>query len=138
MGNWLSRAVGAAGLAGVIFSRFVWVYCRINRVFESSKTTLALVSGDPTYLWSEYDLGLLGKTFALVEFMGIRRTLLAVTRNEVCERCNHWKGIEHRSRRGTYNDRSVPDGSVGKRRFTDDPWLVISIRRRPPALRHAA
>ena len=138
MAIWLSTVVKAVGLAGLIFSRFVWVYCRINRVFESSKSTLARVSGDPTYLWAEYHLGLLGKAFALAKVIGIRRTLLAVTRNEACERCNRWKGIEHRSRRGTYDDRSMSDNRARIRRFTDDPWLVISIRHGLPNLRRAA
>src|SRR5216684_4520021 len=103
MAVWVSHVVEAVGLAGVVFSRFVWVYCRINRVFESSKATLAQVSGKPTYLWGEYELGLLGKAFALAKLLGIRRTLLAVTRNEACKRCSHWKGIEHRSHRGTHD-----------------------------------
>jgi hypothetical protein len=138
MAVWVSHVVEAVGLAGVVFSRFVWVYCRINRVFESSKATLAQVSGKPTYLWAEYELGLLGKAFALTKLLGICQTLLAVTRNEACERCSQWKGIEHRSHRGTHNDRSLPDDRVHMRRFTDDSRLVTAIRRGPSNLRHAA
>src|SRR5438309_3247040 len=93
MADFLSRVVEVLGLAGVIFSRFILVYCRINRVFESSKPTLAQVSGDPSYLWAEYDLGMLRKAIALAELFGIRRALLAVARDDVCERCRHWKGI---------------------------------------------
>jgi hypothetical protein len=138
MGAWLSRAVEAAGLAGVIIYRLIRIYCRINRVFESSKSTLAQVSGEPNYLWAEYDLGTLRKLSALARLLGTRRTLLAVARDEASKRCNHWKGIEHRSRRGTYRDRAAPGDTVLKRRFTDDPGLVISILSGPSILKHAA
>jgi hypothetical protein len=127
MAVWLSHAVGVLGLAGVIVYRLIRIYCRINRVFESSKSTLAQVSGDPNYLWAEYELGILRKLFALTRLMGTRRTLLAVARDEACERCSRWKGIEHRSRRGTYRDRAPPGDRIHKRRFTDDPGQLISI-----------
>jgi hypothetical protein len=126
---WLSHAVYVVGLAGVIIYRLIRIYCRINRVFESSKPTLAQVSGDPNYLWAEYDLGVLRKLLALARLLGTRWTILAVARDEACERCNRWKGIERRSRRGTFGDRAPPTDSVHKRRFTDDPKLLISIRR---------
>jgi hypothetical protein len=129
MAVWLSHAVGVLGLAGVIVYRLIRIYCRINRVFESSKSTLAQVSGDPNYLWAEYDLGILWKLFALTRLIGTRRTLLAVARDEACERCSRWKGIEHRSRRGTYRHRAPPGDRVQKRRFTDDPGLLESIRQ---------
>jgi hypothetical protein len=132
MAVWLSHAVEVLGLAGVIIYRLIRIYCRINRVFESSKSTLAQVSGDPNYLWAEYDLGILQKLFVLIRLTGTKRTLLAVARDEASERCNRWKGIEHRSRRGTYRNRATPVDRVHKRRFTDDPGLVISI------LKHAA
>src|SRR5712692_3258562 len=119
MAVWLSHAVGDLLLAGVIVYRLIRIYCRINRVFESSKSTLAQVSGDPNYLWAEYDLGLLRKLFALTRLLGARRTLLAVARDEACERCSRWKGIEHMCRRGTYGDRASPGDAVHKRRFTD-------------------
>ncbi len=135
---WLSHAVYVVGLAGVIVYRLIRIYCRINRVFESSKSTLAQVSGDPHYLWAEYDLGALRKLFALTRLLGIRRTLLAVARDEACERCNRWKGIEHRSRRGTYADRASPGDTVLKRRFTDDPELLKSMRPLHSAPRKAA
>jgi len=138
MAIWLSHVVEALGLAGVTFSRFILAYCRINRVFESSKSTLAQVSGDPSYLWAEYDLGTLRRAFALAEFIGMRRGLLAVIRDDVCERCKHWKGIERRSCRGTYLDRSAPGGRVHIRRFTDDPRLVALILRGPSILKDAA
>src|SRR2546430_1004998 len=127
MAVWLSHVVGVFGLAGVTFSRLILAYCRINRVFESSKPTLAQVSGDPSYLWAEYDLGMLRKAIALAGLFGIRRALLAVARDDVCGRCRHWKGIERRSRRGTYKDRAAPGNGVHMRRFTDDPLLVESI-----------
>ena len=123
----LSHAVEALGLAGVMVYRLIRIYCRVNRVFESSKSTLAQVSGDLNYLWAEYDLGVLRKLFALTRLIGIRRTLLAVARDETCQRCNRWKGIEHRSRRGTYRDRAALGDSVHKRRFTDNPELLTSI-----------
>jgi hypothetical protein len=138
MAIWLSHAVGVLGLAGVIVYRLIRIYCRINRVFESSKSTLAQVSGDPNYLWAEYDLGILRKLFALTRLMGARRTLLAVARDEACDRCSRWKGIEHRSRRGTYRDRAAPGDRVHKRRFTDDPGLLVSILPGPSILKHAA
>jgi hypothetical protein len=138
MAVWLSHAVGVLGLAGVMIYRLIRIYCRINRVFESSKSTLAHVSGDPNYLWAEYDLGILRKLFVLIRLIGTRRTLLAVARDEASERCNRWKGIEHRSRRGTHRDRAVPGDGVLKRRFTDDPGLLISIRPGPSILKHAA
>jgi hypothetical protein len=138
MGVSLSDAAEVSGLAGVIIYRFIRIYCRINRVFESSKSTLAQVSGDPNYLWAEYDLGTLRKLFALTQLLGTRRTLLAVARDEASERCNHWKGIEYRSHRGTYRDRASPGDRVLKRRFTDDPGLVISILSGPSILKHAA
>ena len=138
MAVWLSHAVGILGLAGVIVYRLIRIYCRINRVFESSKSTLAQVSGDPSYLWAEYDLGTLRRAFALAEFIGIRRALLAVIRDDVCERCKHWKGIERRSCRGTYRDRSAPGRRVHIRRFTDDPRLVALILRGPSILKDAA
>src|SRR5882672_7693335 len=78
MAIWLSHVVEALGLAGVIFSRFILAYCRINRVFESSKSTLAQVSGDPSYLWAEYNLGILRKLLVLIRLMGTKRTLFAV------------------------------------------------------------
>ncbi len=127
MADFLSRVVEVLGLAGVTFSRFILVYCRINRVFESSKPTFAQVSGDLSYLWAEYELGMLRKAIALAELLGIRRALLAVARDDVCGRCRHWKGIERRSRRGTYKDRAAPGNGVRMRRFTDDPLLVESI-----------
>ncbi|SRR6266550_2433277 len=127
MAVWLSHVVGVFGLAGVTFSRLILAYCRINRVFESSKPTFAQVSGDPSYLWAEYDLSILWKAIALLELFGIRRALLAVARDDVCERCRHWKGIERRSRRGTYKDRAAPGNRVRMRRFTDDSLLVASI-----------
>ncbi|SRR6266566_5193222 len=127
MADWLSHVVEALGLVGVTFSRFILAYCRINRVFESSKPTLAKASGDLSYLWAEYDLSLLWKAIALLELFGIWRALLAVARDDVCERCRHWKGIERRSRRGTYKDRAAPGNRVRMRRFTDDPLLVESI-----------
>jgi hypothetical protein len=138
MAVWLSHVVGVLGLAGVTYSRFILAYCRINRVFESSKSTLAQVSGDPSYLWAEYDLGMLRKAFALAELIGIRRALLAVTRDDVCERCRHWKGIERRSCRGTYEDRSAPGDRVRMRRFTDDPRLVALILGGRSILKEAA
>jgi hypothetical protein len=127
MAVWLSHAVGGLGLAAVVVYRLIRIYCRINRVFESLKSTLAQVSGDPNYLWAEYDLGILRKLFVLIRLTGTRRTLLAVARDEASERCNHWKGIEHRSHRGTYRDRVPPGDRIHKRRFTDDPRLLISI-----------
>jgi hypothetical protein len=138
MAGWLSHAVGGLGLAGVIVYRLIRVYCRINRVFESSKLTLAQVSGNPNYLRAEYDLGVLRKLLVLIRLMGTRRTLLAVVRNEASERCVHWKGIEHRSRRGTYRDRAAPGQRDHQRRFTDDPGLLRSIRRWLSNLKHAA
>src|SRR5229473_6982549 len=135
---WLSHAVYVVGLAGVIIYRLIRIYCRINRVFESSKPTLAQVSGDPNYLWAEYDLGILRKLLALTRLLGTRRTILAVARDEASERCNRWKGIEHRSRRGTYRDRASPGDRVLKRRFTDDPGALISILPGPSILKHAA
>jgi hypothetical protein len=135
---WLSHAVYLVGLAGVIVYRLIRIYCRINRVFESSKPTLAQVSGDPNYLWAEYDLGILRKLLALIRLLGGRRTILAVARDEACERCNRWKGIEHRSRRGTYADRGPSGDTVHKRRFTDDPKLLTSIRRGDSSPRKAA
>ncbi len=138
MAVWLSHAVEVSGLAGVIIYRLIRIYCRINRVFESSKSTLAQVSGDLNYLWAEYDLGILRKLFALTRLMGTKRTLLAVARDEASERCNRWKGIEHRSRRGTYRDRASPGDRVLKQRFTDDPGLLISILPGPSILKHAA
>jgi hypothetical protein len=138
MAVWPSHVVEVLGLAGVTFSRFIMTYCRINRVFESSKSTLAQVSGDSSYLWAEYDLGMLRKAFALAEFIGIRRVLLAVIRDDVCERCRHWKGIERRSCRGSYADRSAPGDRVRMRRFTDDPRLVALILRGPSILDEAA
>jgi hypothetical protein len=138
MAVWLSRIVEVLGLAGVSFSRFILAYCRINRVFESSKLTLAQVSGQPSYLWAEYDLGTLRKVSALVEFVGIRPALLAIIRDDVCERCRHWKGIERRSCRGSYQDRSAPGDRVRMRRFTDDPRLVAVILRRRSILNEAA
>jgi hypothetical protein len=135
---WLSHAVYLVGLAGVIVYRLIRIYCRINRVFESSKPTLAQISGDPNYLWAEYDLGTLRKLLALTRLLGTRRTLLAVARDEACERCNRWKGIEHRSRRGTYADRAPTGDKVHKRRFTDDPELLISVRRGGSRQRKAA
>ena len=138
MAVWLSHAVGILGLAGVIVYRLIRIYCRINRVFESSKSTLAQVSGDPNYLWAEYDLGTLRKLLVLIRLMGTKRTLLAVVRNEASERCNRWKGIEHRSVRGTYRNRAAPDKMDHKRRFTDDPALLRSIRRWLSNLKRAA
>jgi hypothetical protein len=138
MAGWLSHAVGGLGLAGVIIYRLIRVYCRINRVFESSKVTLAQVSGNPNYLRAEYDLGVLRKLFVLIRLMGTRRTLLAVVRNEASERCTHWKGIEHRSRRGTFRDRAAPGQRDHQRRFTDDPGLLRSIRRWLSTLKRAA
>jgi hypothetical protein len=135
---WLTHAVYVVGLAGVIVYRLIRIYCRINRVFESSKSTLAQVSGDPNYLWAEYDLGILRKVFALVRLLGARRTILAVARDEACERCSRWKGIEHRSRRGTYADRAAPGDTVPKRRFTDEPELLSSLRRGHSNRRKAA
>jgi hypothetical protein len=135
---WVSHAAYVVGLAGVIVYRLIRIYCRINRVFESSKPTLAQVSGDPNYLWAEYDLGTLRKLFALTRLLGTRRTVLAVARDEACERCNRWKGIEHRSRRGTAGDRAQPGDTIHKRRFTDDPELLISIRRGHSIPRKAA
>jgi hypothetical protein len=126
------------GLAGVIIYRLIRIYCRINRVFESSKSTLAQVSGDPNYLCAEYNLGILRKLFALTRLLGARRTILAVARDEACERCNRWKGIEHRSRRGTYADRATPGDTAHKRRFTDDPELLIALRRGHSSPRKAA
>ena len=127
MVGWLSHAVGVLGLAGVIVYRLIRVYCRVNRVFESSKLTLAQVSGDPNYLRAEYDLGTLRKLLVLIRLMGTRRTLLAVVRNESSERCTHWKGIEHRSRHGTYRDRAALGDRIHKWRFTDNPELLKSI-----------
>ena len=138
MAVWLSHAIVVLGLAGVIIYRLIRIYCRINRVFESSKSALAQVSGDLNYLCAEYELGILRKLFALTRLMGTRRTLLAVARDEVCERCSRWKGIEHRSRRGTYRDRASPGDRVLKRRFTDDPGVLISILPEPLILKHAA
>jgi hypothetical protein len=138
MAGWLSHAVGVLGLAGVIVYRFIGVYCRINRVFESLKLTLAQVSGNPNYLWAEYDLGILRKVLVLIRLIGTRRTLLALVRDETCARCSRWKGIEHRSRRGTYRDRATPGDKVHKRRFTDDPGFMKSIRRELSILKRAA
>ena len=138
MAVWLSHAVGILGLAGVIVYRLIRIYCRINRVFESSKSTLAQVSGDPNYLWAEYNLGILRKLLVLIRLMGTRRTVFAVVRDEASERCNRWKGIEHRSHRGTYRDRAGPGDRVHKRRFTDDPELVLSIMAGPSTLKRAA
>jgi hypothetical protein len=135
---WLSHAVEVLGLAGLIIYRFIRIYCRINRVFESSKSALAQVSGDLNYLWAEYDLGILRKLFALTQLLGTRRTVLAVARDEANQRCIRWKGIEHRSRRGTYRDRAAPGDRVLKRRFTDDPALLKSILPEPSILKHAA
>jgi hypothetical protein len=126
----LSNVVEALGLAGVLVYRLIRIYCRINRVFESSKSTLAQVSGDLNYLWAEYDLGILRKLIALTRLIGVRRTLLAVARDEACQRCNRWKGIEHRFRRGTYRNRAALGDRVQKRRFTDDPELPMSIPRK--------
>ena len=134
----LGHAAEVLGLAGVIVYRLIRIYCRINRVFESSKSTLAEVSGNLNYLWAEYDLGVLRKLFALTRLIGVKRTLLAVARDETCQRCNRWKGIEHRSHRGTYRDRAPPGDRVHKRRFTDDPGLLISILRWPSILKQAA
>src|SRR6266436_8640410 len=134
MAVWLRHAVGALGLAGVIIYRLIRIYCRINRVFESSKSTLAQVSGDPNYLWAEYDLGILRKLLVLARLIGTRRTLLAVARDEASERCNRWKGIEHRSRRGTHRDRAAPGDRVHKRRFTDDPEILIATMGGPSIL----
>jgi hypothetical protein len=125
----LSYVVEVLGLAGVTVYRFIRIYCRINRVFESSKSTLAQVSGDLNYLWAEYDLGILRKLFALTRLIGVRRTLLAVARDEACQRCSRWKGIEHRLHRGTYRNRAALSDRVQKRRFTDDPELPMSIPR---------
>jgi hypothetical protein len=136
MPAWLSQLLEISGLAGVGFSRFVLLYCYINRVFESSKSTLAQVSGDPSYLWAEYDRGFLRRALALVEFIGIKSALLAVVRNDACERCRHWKGVERRSSRGKYEDRSSSGDRVPMRRFTDDPWLVASVLREQ-SIRHA-
>jgi hypothetical protein len=138
MSVWVSHAIEGVGLAGVIIYRFIRIYCRINRVFESSKSTLAQISGDPHFLWAEYDLGFLRKLSALTRLMGTRQTLLAVARDEACERCNRWKGIEHRSRRGTFADRAPPGDRVNKRRFTDDPELLISLQRGHSLPRKAA
>src|SRR5260370_7972936 len=138
MAVWLSHAVEILGLDGVIIYRLIRTYCRINRVFESSKPTLAQVSGDLNYLWAEYDLGVLRKLFALTRLLGARRTLLAVVRDEASERCNRWKGIEHRSRRGTYRDRAAPGDRALKRRFTDATALPLSILPAPSLLKHAA
>jgi hypothetical protein len=134
----LSHVVEVLGLAGVIVYRFIRIYCRINRVFESSKPTLAQVSGDLNYLWAEYDLGTLQKLLALTRLVGTRQTLLAVARDEACQRCNRWKGIEHRFRRGTYRDRALLGDRVQKRRFTDDPELLMSIPRGHSIPRKAA
>jgi hypothetical protein len=41
----LGHAAEVLGLTGVIVYRLIRIYCRINRVFESSKSTLAQVSG---------------------------------------------------------------------------------------------
>jgi len=138
MVSWLSHAVGVVGLAGVIIYRLIRIYCRINRVFESSKSTLARVSGDPNYPWAEYDLGTLRKLFVLIRLLGTRPTLLAIVRNEASERCSRWKGIEHRSHRGAYRDRAAPGNRDHKRRFTDDPGLLRSIRRWISTLKRAA
>src|SRR5260370_37774600 len=115
MTGWLSHAVYAVGLAGVIIYRLIRIYCRINRVFESSKPILAQVSGDPNYLWAEYDLGVLRKLLALIRLLGTRWTILAVARDEACERCNRWKGIERSSRRATFGDHTPPSDGVPKR-----------------------
>ncbi len=123
----LGHAAEVLGLAGVIVYRLIRIYCRINRVFESSKSTLAEVSGNLNYLWAEYDLGVLRKLFALTRLIGVRRTLLAVARDETCQRCNRWKGIEHRSRHGTYRDRAALGDRIHKWRFTDNPELLRSI-----------
>jgi len=123
----LGHAAEVLGLAGVIVYRLIRIYCRINRVFESSKSTLAQVSGNLNYLWAEYHLGVLRKLFALTRFIGVRRTLLAVARDETCQRCNRWKGIEHRSRCGTYRDRAALGDRIHIWRFTDDPELLRSI-----------
>jgi len=138
MAVWPSHAVGVLGLAGVIVYRLIRIYCRINRVFESSKSALAQVSGDLNYLWAEYELGILRKLSALTRLMGTRRTLLAVARDESCERCRRWKGIEHRSHRGTYRDRAPPGDRIHKRRFTDDPGLLTSMSRGHSIPRKAA
>jgi hypothetical protein len=138
MAGWLSHVVGGLGLAGVIIYRLIRTYCRINRVFESLKLTLAQVSGNPNYLWAEYDLGILRKLLVLIRLMGTRRTLLSLVRDETCARCSRWKGIEHRSRRGTYRDRAKPRDKVHKRRFTDDPEFMKSIRRDLSILKRAA
>jgi hypothetical protein len=135
---WLSHAVGVLGLAGVIIYRLIRTYCRINRVFESLKVALAQVSGNPNYLWAEYDLGVLRRLLVLIRLMGARRTLLALVRDETCARCRRWKGIEHRSRRATYRDRAKPRDKVRKRRFTDDPEFMKSIRRELSILKRAA
>jgi hypothetical protein len=127
MAVWLSHAVGVLGLAGVIVYRLILIYCRIIRAFESSKSTLAQVSGDPNYLWAEYHLGILRRLFALIRLVGTRRRLLAVARDEASERCRRWKGIEHRSCRGTYRDRMPPGDRIHTRGFTDSPDHLISI-----------
>jgi hypothetical protein len=138
MAVWLSHAVGVLGLAGVVVYRLILIYCRINRLFESSKSTLAQVSGDPSFLWAEYDLGILRRLFALTRLIGTRRTLLAVARDETCERCRRWKGIEHRSSRGTYRDRAPQSDRFHTRRFTDSPDHPISIPRGHSIPRKAA
>jgi hypothetical protein len=61
-----------------------------------------------------------------------------VARDEACQRCNRWKGIEHRCRRGTYRDRALLGDRVQKRRFTDDPELPMSIPRGHSIPRKAA
>jgi hypothetical protein len=48
-------------------------------------------------------------------------------RDETCQKCNRWKGIEHTSRYGTYRDRAALGDRIHKQRFTDNPELLRSI-----------
>lgn len=126
----LSQVVSATGALATSLYWAAECNRRVNRLFETSKPTLARVSGDAKYLWGEYEFGPVEKLMNLARVIGPVKTVCALAHNEGCDRCRTWKGGERRDHRATFRSRLAPaNASIGKPRFTDDPETIVEILR---------
>src|SRR5712692_4891674 len=123
----LKVLLSVLGIVWPAVSAAVKINHRVNRLFESDKPAMAIAFADRMYIRAEYEFGFATRFYWLCRLHGIGRAVWLLLENSVQGRCKDYDGIEKRVIRGIWHERQLAERASVRRRFYDDPALVMAI-----------